>query len=358
LFFAAAVCVFLTWLLARWLHGRLTLPAGWLVSAWFGATLSSALLASGMLLARWLAARFRQPVDRSNALASVNESRRRFLSGGAVLPGVALSIGAGGALGGASDFTVQHVEVPIRGLPKRLDGFRIGQISDVHVGDFIRPELLARAVDAMNRARVDLQVMTGDLIDDLSLLDETFSALTRCRARHGMLAILGNHEKFRDLDRVLAAYDRHRHLAVRLLVDESLVIEHDGSALRIVGVDYPMHRHGSRSPAKSERSALMQVSAEKAFRDVGAAETVICLSHHPEFFPLAAERGAALTLSGHTHGGQVAFFGRALLQMYDYMRGRYRRGDAQLYVSAGTGHWLPFRVGVPTEVTVLTLRSA
>jgi uncharacterized protein len=361
LFWGAACAVFVFWAISRGLNGRLALPAGWLVSTWVMASAASILLALGWLAVRPLGVRFahwyRNAQLRDRA-SSLNTSRRRFLSSSVALPGVAISIGAGGAFEGASEFAVRRVELQIRNLPQGLDGFRIGQISDVHIGDFVRPQYLARAVDAMNDAHVDLQVMTGDLIDDLSLLDATFAALGRCRAPHGMLAVLGNHEKFRGLGSVLDAYARHRDSGpVRLLVDENIVLDQRGVPLRVVGVDFPM-RGTARVSRQEERDALMRVSAEKAFRGVAPGETVLCLTHHPEFFPFAAERGAAVTLAGHTHGGQVAVLGRALLQTYRYMRGHYRRGAGQLYVSSGTGHWLPFRLGVPTEVTILTLRAA
>jgi predicted MPP superfamily phosphohydrolase len=85
---------------------------------------------------------------------------------------------------------------------------------------------------------------------------------------------------------------------------------------------------------------------------------VLCLSHHPEFFPIAVEKGAHLTLSGHTHGGQVAFFGiPAFAFAFKHMLGRYFEKSRHLYVSGGTGHWLPFRLGVPAEVTIVTLRA-
>ena len=157
---------------------------------------------------------------------------------------------------------------------------------------------------------------------------------------------------------IRAAYEAsaRRGGPVRLLVDEAHVIEHAGQRIRVVGVDYPMVE-GVRVPGRG-RQERMRRSAEVAFAGASADEVVLCLSHHPDFFPLAAERGARLTLSGHTHGGQVAFFGMPLFGFaFQHMLGRYRRGDRHLYVSGGTGHWLPFRVGVPAEVTVLTLRG-
>jgi predicted MPP superfamily phosphohydrolase len=123
--------------------------------------------------------------------------------------------------------------------------------------------------------------------------------------------------------------------------------------VRVVGVDYPM---GRGPGVKAKR---FQHSAEVAFQGVGSDELVLCLSHHPSFFPFAAERGAHLTLAGHTHGGQVALLGMPLFWFaFEFMLGRYKWKDSHLYVSGGTGHWLPFRLGIPPEVTILTLRAA
>jgi predicted MPP superfamily phosphohydrolase len=287
----------------------------------------------------------------------VNLSRRSLLTNvGRAVPVLAATTSSAGLASGVSGFTVRPVEVRLSGLPKALDGFRIGQITDVHVGTFIDTEYLHAAVQAMNDAQVDLQVMTGDLIDDLDQLDGAMAALSACKARHGMLAVLGNHEHWRGLGPIRSAYAdlEARGGPVRLLVDESHGFEHEGQRVRVVGVDYPMSGRSHR--VKAER---MVQSAEQSFRDASPEEVLLCLSHHPDFFPHAAERGARLTLSGHTHGGQVAFLGvPAFWFAFKYMLGRYRQGDHQLYVSGGTGHWMPFRLGVPTEVTILTLRAA
>ena len=357
-FWGAALLVFGAWMLARFIDGRFAPPAGWLVSTWVGASLVCIGLGLALILLRGVGGLARRLGALSAAAPEIDASRRRFIGGGLALPGVAVSIGVGGASGGAGDFTVRHVDIAIPGLPRAFHGFRIGQITDVHIGDFIQPEYLARAVDAMNAANVHLQVMTGDLIDDLTLLEPTFEALGRCRAPHGMLAVLGNHEKFRGLGEVLAAYERHQHGPVRLLVDQNVLLTHQGAPLRVVGVDYPMRRRSESGNRRERQRSMMRASADVAFRGCAARETVLCLTHHPDFFEFAEERGAALTLAGHTHGGQVAFLGRSLLQTYEHMFGLYKRPRGQLYVSGGTGHWLPFRVGVPTEVTILTLRAA
>ncbi|RKG57365.1 metallophosphoesterase [Corallococcus sp. CA054B] len=284
------------------------------------------------------------------------ERRSLLVKAGQAMPVLAISASGVGVVGGSLGFTVREVEVKLRGLPAALDGFRIGQITDVHVGPFISTEYLRGAVEVMNKAGVDLQVMTGDLIDDVNQVDETMAALASTTARHGMLAVLGNHEHWRGLDEVLGGYAQlaERGAPVRLLVDEAHVLEHGGQRVRVVGVDFPMS-----GASRTGRDRRWQRSAETAFKDGNPDDVVLCLSHHPDFFPYAAERGARLTLAGHTHGGQVAFLGVPLFGFaFKHMLGRYRFRDSHLYVSGGTGHWLPFRIGIPPEVTLLTLRSA
>ncbi|AGC48278.1 metallophosphoesterase [Myxococcus stipitatus DSM 14675] len=334
-----------------------------------GWTLSAViLLLAGLpvlLVRRWVEGRSRKAPEAAPLLevppataplAGVMSRRALLTNAGRAVPMLAVGTSTAGLAGGSTGFKVKTVEVRLPNLPAAMDGFRIGQITDVHVGNFIDTQYLRDAVAAMNDAKVDLQVMTGDLIDDLEQLDGTMAALETCQAPHGMLAILGNHEHWRGLEEIVAAYEasRARGSPVRLLVDESHTLEHAGQRVRVVGVDYPISgRRGMR--VKLER---MLESARKAFQGVSPDEVLLCLTHHPDFFDLAAERGARLTLAGHTHGGQVAFFGLPLFWfVFQYMLGRYRRGDHQLYVSGGTGHWLPFRLGVAPEVTVLTLRA-
>ncbi|NMO20117.1 metallophosphoesterase [Pyxidicoccus fallax] len=337
--------------------------AGWSIAAIIVVLLGTPIA----LLSRWvergararaLAASAKETPAPATAPASGPVLSRRSLltNTGRAVPVLAVGTSSVGMASGVSGFTVREVEVRLPNLPKAMDGFRIGQITDVHVGNFIDTGYLHDAVRAMNEAGVDLQVMTGDLIDDLDQLDGTMEALSACKARHGMLAVLGNHEHWRGLRAIRRAYAdvEARGGPVKLLVDASHDFEHEGQRVRVVGVDYPMSGRSHR--VKAERMAQ---SAEVAFRGASPDEVMLCLTHHPDFFPLAAERGARLTLAGHTHGGQVAFLGvPAFWFAFKYMLGRYRQGDHQLYVSGGTGHWLPFRLGVPTEVTVLTLRAA
>jgi uncharacterized protein len=108
---------------------------------------------------------------------------------------------------------------------------------------------------------------------------------------------------------------------------------------------------------RPEQDAAMSAQADEAFTGLHNGETVLALSHNPAFFPFAAAHGAQLTLASHTHGGQLKLFGRPLIDAYPYLQGLYRRGHSYLDVSAGFGHWLPIRFGVPREIVIVTLRT-
>jgi uncharacterized protein len=355
----AAMAVYATWGLVRYAHAPLRPLLVVLAGTWVFLGLLALVVGLPWLIIRGLIrvlrrCAFRRPATTSEPL----QSRRDFL-GTVALPTVAVSLGGLGSLRSLTELVVVERTLRIRNWPKALDGFRIGQITDTHVGDFIGPGWVAHGVRLLNAAQVHLQVMTGDLLDDLHFLEPSFAALESCQAPLGMLCVLGNHEKMRRrLKPILAAYRARRATGrLRLLVDESEVLEHNGARLQVVGVDYPMHVNGQHMLPKMERLQLMQSSAEKGFASVSRDQPLICLSHHPDFFPFAQARGAQLTLSGHTHGGQIALLGRPLISPYRFMYGQYQLGDSHLYVSGGAGHWLPLRYGVPLEVAVITLRS-
>jgi hypothetical protein len=318
-------------------------------SAWFVTAALITVIGAPFLLLRSVTNKVSKAAD-----APADPSRRVFLTSvGKTIPVAAAATGVVGVVSGSLPFKLKKETIKLKGLPPALDGFRIGQLTDVHVGAFVSPADVRRAVAMLDEEGVDLQVMTGDLIDDLDGMEETFDALGSCRAQHGMVAIYGNHEHWRGISAIRRQYDRlvTEGRPVKLLVDSTHQIVHQGQALRVVGVDYPFSAMG--------RDVGMQSSADRAFAGVSREETTLCLSHHPGFFPLASQRGARLTLSGHTHGGQVALLGIPVFSIvFRYILGRYRDGDNHLYVSGGTGHWMPFRIGIPAEVTVLTLKAA
>ena len=339
-FWSVATVIHVLWWRLPDLGGAWSTAARWLVSAWLGTLVTAALLViplALLLVVRRIAGGRAQPGARAPIAAL----------------GISLAVGVAASLDGLGDPVVREEVVHVRGLPSTLDGLRIANFGDVHVGRFVVPADLARAVDLVDMRGVDLLAVTGDLIDDLRLIEPTLDALERGRPRH-VLAILGNHDKAHESAVVTAL--RRRAPRLTLLVNGSVVIPHRGGRVRVVGADYPLDARGGHVLPRPQQDAAMRDFAARAFAGAAPGETIIALSHHPEFFRIAAARGAVLTLASHTHGGHVRFGGRPLIDAYDYMHGPYRRGDAHLDVSAGVGHWLPLRIGAPREIVIVTLR--
>jgi predicted MPP superfamily phosphohydrolase len=340
-YWATALLVHLGWLTVPRL-GALAPLARWLAIMWLG----------GMLAALMLILPF--------ALLVVFSRRRKLGPLSAYLPAAYVScfLLSGIILGitSTADFVVREETLRIAGLPADLDGFRIANLGDVHIGRFIDAQELDRGIKTLNADKVDLLVVTGDLVDDVTQLEGTMSVLEQNNAPYKIVAILGNHEAMGDLAKILAVYDEHR-ARISLLVNENIAITRGSATLHIVGVDFPMNPKGGHMLPRADQDAAMSARADAAFSGLVAGETILALSHHPAFFPFAAAHGAQLTLASHTHGGQIQVFGRPLIDAYPYLRGLYRRGDAYLDVSAGFGHWLPIRFGVPREIVIVTLRG-
>ena len=342
LYWGAALAVHVLWWRLPNLHGVLGGAARWLTIVWIGAVITGVLLiipfAVAVIGQRFLVAR---AAARSPLLA--------------VYVGLSLACGVGVAVGGTGALRVREAEVRIDGLPAALDGLRIANLGDVHIGRFNSVEDLADAIEVINRHQVEMLAITGDLIDDLTQVEPALDALERSAAR-SIVAVLGNHDKMANEKAVVEAY-RRRAPRIDLLVNNSTVVARGDAHLRIVGADYPLNSHGGHMLPQAEQDAAMSAYASKAFAGVAREESVVALSHHPEFFPIAAASGAQLTLASHTHGGQVSLFGRPLIKAYDYVHGPFEHGGASLDVSAGAGDWLPVRIFTPREVVIITLRQ-
>jgi predicted MPP superfamily phosphohydrolase len=336
-FWGLALVVHAGWLAIPHLGG-LAPVARWLAIMWLAAMLAAMVL----LLPFALLTVFFKWRRRGSSTAYLSSAYAGcFMFSGIVL-----------AFTSTADFVVRQEDVVIAGLPAGLDGFRIANLGDVHIGRFIDPKELLRGIESINQQHVDLIVVTGDLVDDVSQLEQTMRVLELSNAPQKIVAILGNHE-IGNLAKVLGFYHRHEE-RIRLLVNENIAITRGGAVLHIVGVNYPLNPRGR--PVR-DQNELMSEQADKAFAGLADGETILALSHHPGFFPFAASHGAQLTLASHTHGGQLKLFGRPLIEVNPYLQGPYRRGAAQMDVSAGFGHWLPVRFGVPREIVIVTLRS-
>jgi predicted MPP superfamily phosphohydrolase len=252
-------------------------------------------------------------------------------------------------------FRVRDIDVAIPNLPRDLDGLRIAQVTDVHVGRFTEGAQLRRIVEATNQLRADLVLMTGDLINNsLTDLAGALDAVKRIDARFGVFTVEGNHDLFDDARefgrRVKAA-------GVPLLVDEAETLNVRGVPLQLLGLRWG--RGDGRVRRAGGDEALAQTVPELLAKRRPDAFPIL-LAHHPHAFDHAAAAGIPLTFSGHTHGGQLMLsstvgFGPL---MYRYWSGLYTRAKSHLIVSNGVGNWFPLRVHAPAEIVHATLRRA
>jgi predicted MPP superfamily phosphohydrolase len=250
---------------------------------------------------------------------------------------------------------IVHRPIAIANLPAAFNGYRIVQLSDIHLDEYTEPFFLERIVSKVNTLNPDLVLLTGDFITHGSI---TFiagrSAAYRCAEIIATLTaplrygILGNHDVAFDAPLVIQALSSH---GTPVLVNRYLPIERNGARLWLCGVDDP----GQSNP------------------DLGLAlptkpdGPVILMAHEPDYADtvMAHPRGhlVDLMLSGHSHGGQIRlpFLGPLILPPLGekYPEGHYRFNRMQLYVNRGIGTvGLPFRLNCPPEITVITLQPA
>lgn len=237
-------------------------------------------------------------------------------------------------------------------LPAGLDGLTIAQVSDLHVGPHSSRGFLARVGRALGSANADLIAVTGDMVDDFARdVDVYAAAFGSLAAPLGVWLSAGNHDVYAGWTEVRARLER---LPLTVLVNESRVVQRDGTRFAIAGLGDPAGRHWSR-----DGGASVAPAPARALRDVPAGMFTLALAHNPSLWPDLAARGVALTLSGHTHWGQVAHprLDWSLASHFlEHAMGMIARDRALLYVHPGTGYWgIPFRLGAWPEVTIITL---
>jgi predicted MPP superfamily phosphohydrolase len=243
---------------------------------------------------------------------------------------------------------VVEVDVEVDGLDDALDGFTIAQVSDVHVGATITGAYLAAVVERVNALDADLIAFTGDLVDGFveDKRHET-AHIANFEARYGTYFVTGNHEYYWDAN---AWCDEVERCGVHVLNNTHRVVEVDGAPLVVGGVtDY---RAGSRLDGHaSDPHLAIQGAPPEAFR--------LLLAHQPKSVWEAAEAGFDLQLSGHTHGGQFWPWSLFVGLAHPFYVGLNDYEDMKIYVNRGTGYWgPPMRLGVPSEITLLTLRRS
>ena len=265
----------------------------------------------------------------------------------AVVCGTAAALVGLGAWSALRTPRVKRVELQIDGWPSALSGYRIVQISDIHVGSLIRRSFLRRLVDRCNALRPDVLAITGDLVDgSVRHYGAELAPLAELKARDGVFFVTGNHDHYSGADPWIR---RLQELGIDVLRNRRVVLGADGARIELAGVDDVSSRRLDASGGYDLRAALAGWDGETP---------LVLLSHHPSTFDDAQARGVHLQLSGHTHGGQLWPFGWMVRLQTRYVAGVYRRGRSWLYVSRGTGFWgPPMRVLAPAEITELVLRD-
>ena len=243
---------------------------------------------------------------------------------------------------------VRDVEIPIASLPPALAGFTIAQITDVHVGPTIDQRHVDAVVDAVNALGADMVAITGDLVDgSVPELAQHTAPLARIAARHGVFFVTGNHEYYSGVQPWIAEL---RRLGIRVLLNEHVVVEHEGERVVVAGVtDVSAHHF-----VPAHRS-----DPQKAIAGAPADAVKLLLAHQPRSAPAASRAGFDLQLSGHTHGGQFLPWNFFVRFQQPFTAGLARLGRSWVYTSRGTGYWgPPKRLGAPSEITRLRLVPA
>lgn len=251
------------------------------------------------------------------------------------------------------ELMIYEEEITLRALPQAFDGLRIVQISDIHAGSWRSPQPFRRARALIDQLKPDVLVITGDFVNfDPKELELIRADLMRLRADMGVFASLGNHDHYCSPANHSLLRSMISNSGITLLVNSNIPLTTHGETLYLVGTDNTgLGQNFGDLPA-----ALVGVEP--------GAPTIL-LAHDPTFWDKQVRNKAPidLMLSGHTHGGQVGihFLGMELSVaqvVYKQWAGLYRDGDQYLYVNRGLGTvGPPIRIGIPPEITVLTLRS-
>lgn len=299
------------------------------------------------------------PLEAPVVPARIEVPRRHFLTqaaaGSAFLVGGSSSLY--GALKGRHDYALEQVAVKIPGLSRGLSGYSIAQLSDVHIGVYVGDAELAIAEELLRRAKPDLIVLTGDLLDNDARLAPQLGRFVRRLsplARHGVVAVSGNHDYFAGVEEMASAVTRG---GGRMLRNDSLLIGDQAAGFALLGVDDVWARRDGGGP--DLRRAVESLPRLGGLVAPARDMPRVLMCHNPSFFAEAAGE-VALQVSGHTHGGQVNLG----LRPADYLlpggwvAGRYDVDGSILYVNRGFGTvGPPARVGAPPEVTHLVLTA-
>lgn len=273
-------------------------------------------------------------------------SRRVFLSRslGAGLSFTVLPVAGYGVYRAVGNPVIKRVNVLKDNLHEGLKGFKIAQLTDIHVGPTVGAETVQNIVDKTNILTPDVVLITGDLVDGSSdFIGEYIAPLKDLKSTYGTYFVTGNHEYYSGAEKWIQMIEA---LGIKVLLNKNEIIEHNGAKLMVAGI--PDIQAGS--------FGFEALDPAKAKMTDQSYDFSVIMSHRPEIADQIAEYGYDLQVSGHTHGGQFFPWTIAIHYFHKYVRGLYDLGGMQLYVSQGTAYWgPPLRIGAESEITLLSL---
>ncbi len=292
---------------------------------------------------------------------SFSVSRKAFLTTSAALildstPFLAAGMNFSGMYLGSKDFVVFSKKIKIDNLPSSFSGFRIVQISDIHIGSLINEAYLKPTLEMILSLKPDIIVATGDILDNsrlyLSTVGWYFRKLNEIAP---VYAVLGNHDH---IDLPLFLIKTLQQTNTNILVNQSSEIKRGKHSLNIIGLDYPIKHFET----KKTRSQFTEEYFESVYKNLIKKDQVtIVLNHHPAEFEILKKKPIHLVLAGHTHGGQIILSENRESSLslasnfLKYYVDLYTENGVYLYVNRGLGHWFPLRINCPPEITLLEL---
>jgi len=330
----------------------------WMLASLLGFVAISGFYLIGHLgrAAHWL---YRKTLPRARREGEqlLSPERRHFLTRIAVaISATPFAACAYGMLYERTEIETTRQGIMLPRLPEAFDGFRIAQLSDIHIGPFMPVEEIRRYVAMVNALKPDMVALTGDFVTwEGSPAGAVVDALSALKAPYGIYGCLGNHERWARVEDLITRLFAER--GTKILRQQSATVEVSGERFNLIGVDYQ-----TRAPFGPRRDGIV-TEYLAGVQPLMRPDTVnFLLSHNPNTFDRAAELGIDLSLAGHTHGGQVTLeyispnISPARL-ITPYVAGWFKKGQSQLYVNRGIGTiFSPVRFGSPPEITVYELK--
>jgi hypothetical protein len=340
-------------------------PAEVVLGAPFSWWIASSMVSALLLAVFWITATvLRAPFWAARRLRATKSSaqidsppRRDFLRGAASAVAAAPFVaGVYGVLKGRLDLEIAHQPIRLPRLPATFHGFRIAQLSDIHIGPFMTHDQICEYAELANAQKPDLIALTGDYVTwDAATQYAVVHALSGLKAPFGVFGCLGNHDAWAlAQDSITALF---RQAGIRILRSENVALAAGGDSLNLMGVDYM-----TLAPMGRRAEGVVRRYLEGVERTIAPDRVNILLSHNPNTFDRAADLGVDLSLAGHTHGGQAAleFISPELAPsrlVTPYVAGLFEKPGGQLYVNRGIGTiGVPLRLGAPPEITIFELR--